>query len=307
MRRFLSLVAVLIALVILTFVMVRLLPGDVAISILGFSTTGSQVAQMRHQLGLDRPAPEQFGIYLNNLAHGDLGTSFETHQAVGDVIKQRLPQSGALAAWSLLLMMLVSVPLGLAMGALTQEGRHPKAEVAFTASASVLGTVPQFLTATFLVFIFAVSLRLLPVAGSETWDASILPVVSIAISPIFILARIVRVETLNVLAQDYIRTARSKRLALLRIYFRHVLPNVLTGALTVGGLLFANIVGGAVLVENVFARAGLGTALVQAVLIRDYPVVQGIVLVLGIVVVLVNAIVEIVLAIIDPRSLAGQS
>jgi peptide/nickel transport system permease protein len=117
----------------------------------------------------------------------------------------------------------------------------------------------------------------------------------------------VRVETLNVLAQDYIRTARSKRLGSLLIYGRHVLPNVLTAALTIGGLVFANLVGGAVLVEAIFARAGLGTSLVQSVLTKDYPIVQGIVIVLGITVVLVNTIVDVALGLLDPRSLASQS
>jgi peptide/nickel transport system permease protein len=122
-----------------------------------------------------------------------------------------------------------------------------------------------------------------------------------------ILARIVRVETLNVLAQDYIRTARSKRLPERLIYSRHVLPNVVTAALTIGGILFAAIVGGGVIIENVFSRAGLGTALVSAVLSRDYPVIQGVILVLGITVVVVNAIVDILLGVLDPRSLARQA
>jgi peptide/nickel transport system permease protein len=118
-----------------------------------------------------------------------------------------------------------------------------------------------------------------------------------------ILTRLVRVETLNVLSMDYMRTARSKRLPARLIYLRHALPNVVTAALTIGGILFAGIIGGAVVVENVFARPGLGTALVSAVLSRDYPVVQGIILVLGVTVVVVNAIVDILLAIVDPRSM----
>jgi peptide/nickel transport system permease protein len=258
-------------------------------------------------LGINRPIPEQFVSYTWGLFHGDMGKSFITKQPVSEIIANRLPKSAQLAAVSLLLVMLISVPFGLAAGALTRDGRHRRFEVGFTAVSSVVGSVPQFLTATFLAFIFAVWLRLLPVAGSDTWEASVLPVLSISLSPIFILSRIVRVETLNVLAKDYIRTARSKRLSAIRIYFRHALPNVLTAALTIGGLLFANLIGGAVLVENIFARAGLGTELVKAILAKDYPVVQGIVIVLGITVVVINTVVDIALSLLDPRTLTRQS
>jgi peptide/nickel transport system permease protein len=307
MRRLIALVAVTMALMVLSFAMVRLIPGDVALNVLGIGATASDLSQVRQDLGLNHPPLEQFQTYVSNVLHGDFGHSFQTKESVRGLIIQRLPLSAALAAWSLFLVMVVSIPLGMLLGALTQEGRHQRLEVAFTGLASVLGTVPQFLTATFLVFVFAVSLKLLPVGGSDTWDSWILPVMAIAISPMFILSRIVRVETLNVLAQDYMRTARSNRLTGLTIYFRHALPNVLTGALTIGGLLFANIVGGAILVENIFARAGLGTSLVQAVLAKDYPVVQGIVLILGVVVVLVNTVVDVILGILDPRSLTSES
>jgi peptide/nickel transport system permease protein len=306
-RRLMSLVLVVLGLVVATFLMVRLLPGDVVITILGTEATESSRELVRNQLGLDKPVVEQFGIYALHLAQGDLGVSFVTKEPVTEIIASRLPKSGALAACALLLIMLFSVPLGLVAGALTQEGRHRRLEVAFTAVTSVFGALPQFLTATFLAFIFAVWLRLLPVAGSDNWESLVLPTLSIAISPTLILARIVRVETLNVLAQDYVRTARSKWLSNFQIYFRHVLPNVLTAALTIGGLIFANLVGGAVLVETIFARVGLGTELVHSVITRDYPVAQGIVIVLGITVVLVNSFVDLTLAVIDPRSLAAES
>jgi peptide/nickel transport system permease protein len=188
------------------------------------------------------------------------------------------------------------------MGAFTREGRHKRGELTYTGVASVLGALPEFLAATFLAFVFAVWLRVLPVAGGDGLIGLILPVASVSLRPIAILSRIVRVETLNVLAMDYIRTARGKRLPWRLIYLRHTLPNVITAALTIGGVLFAGLVGGGVVVENVFARAGLGTALVTAVVQRDYPVIQGIVLVLGITVVLVNAIVDILVAIVDPRA-----
>lgn len=306
LRRLLSLVIILAGLVVATFLMIRLIPGDPALNVAGLGATGEDIARVRAQLLLDRPMGEQFEIYITRMAQGDLGRSFFTRQAVSDLIAQRIGISLQLAGAALLVVMLVSVPLGIVMGAFTRERRHPRVEVAFTGITSVLGSLPEFLAATFLAFVFAVWLRLLPVAGASTLQALILPALAVSIRPTAILTRIVRVETLNTLASDFIRTARGKRIPDRIIYSRHTLPNVVTAALTVGGLLFAGIIGGAVVVENVFARPGLGSSLVQAVLVRDYPVVQGVVLVLGVIVVVVNATVDITLAFIDPRTAAGK-
>lgn len=306
MRRLLSLVLILIGLVLATFLMIRLIPGDPALNVAGLGATGEEIARVRATLLLDRPLPEQLEIYLTNLAQGDLGRSFFTRQPVSEMLAQRVGTSLQLAAVALAIVMLASVPLGILMGAFTRERRHPRIEVGFTAVTSVLGSLPEFLAATFLAFIFAVWLRWLPVAGTGSAQALVLPALAVSIRPTAILTRIVRVETLNTLASDFIRTARGKRLPDRIIYARHTLPNVVTAALTVGGLLFAGIIGGAVVVENVFARAGLGSALVQAVLARDYPVVQGVVLLLGVTVVVVNASVDLILAAIDPRTAAGK-
>jgi peptide/nickel transport system permease protein len=286
MRRLASLVLVLVALAIASFLMVRLIPGDPALIVGGLSANGEQIQTIRHQLGTDQPIQVQFVAYWVNLARGNLGTSFLTKQPVTEVIAQRISSSIQLASISLLLVMVFSVPAGMVTGALTRDGRHKRFEIGLTAVTSIVGSLPEYLTGTFLAFVFAVSLRLLPMA---------------------ILTRLVRVETLNVLAMDYMRTARSKRLPARLIYVRHALPNVVTAALTIGGILFAGIIGGAVVVENVFARPGLGTALVGAVLSRDYPVIQGIILVLGVIVVVVNATVDTLLAVVDPRSMTQKS
>ena len=306
LRRLLSLVIILAGLVVATFLMIRLIPGDPALNIAGLGATGEDIAKIRSQLYLDRPMAEQFQIYITRMAQGDLGSSFFTRQPVSALIGQRIGTSLQLAAAALLIVMLISVPLGIIMGAFTRERRHPRVELAFTGITSVFGSIPEFLAATFLAFVFAVWLRLLPVAGAGSVQALVLPTLAVSIRPTAILTRIVRVETLNTLASDFIRTARGKRIPDRVIYSRHTLPNVVTAALTVGGLLFAGIIGGAVVVENVFARPGLGTSLVQAVLVRDYPVVQGVVLVLGVTVVVVNALVDITLAFIDPRTAAGK-
>jgi len=302
--RLVSLFVILLGLVITTFMMVRLIPGDPATIAGGVNTTPAHVAALRKQMGLDDPLLTQFASYAGNLVHADLGISFTTRQPVRQIITERIPSSLVLAGTSLALVLLCAIPAGLLAGALTREGRHRRGELIFTGTASVIGSIPQFLTATFLAFVFAVWLKLLPVAGSDPpLQSLILPALSIALAPAATLARLVRIEALNVLAQDYIRTARSKRLPARIIYLRHVLPNVLTAALTLGGVILANLIGGAVIIENVYARNGLGTALVNAVLVRDYPVIQGTILILGIVIVAVNTIVDGILAMLDPRSL----
>jgi peptide/nickel transport system permease protein len=307
LRRLGSLVVVLVALATASFLIVRLIPGDPALVVGGLSATPDQLQTIRQQLGIDQPLPVQYAQFWVKLAHGDLGASFITHQPVTQVITDRLGSSVQFAAVSLALVFLVSIPMGMFTGGFTRDGRHKRFEVGLTAATSVIGSLPEYLMATLLAFFFAVWLRLLPVAGAQGPQSLILPALAISLRPMAILTRLVRVETLNVHSMDYMRTAQSKRLPARLLYMRHALPNVVTAALTIGGILFAGIIGGAVVVENVFARPGLGTALVSGVLAHDYPVVQGIILVLGIIVVVVNATVDILLAVIDPRSMARQS
>jgi peptide/nickel transport system permease protein len=305
LRRVLSLAIILVGLVIATFLIVRLVPGDPAASVAGISADQAGIDRIREQLGLDLPLSQQFWDYISGLFRGDLGASFYTQQPVTQVLGQSAGPSIELAVGSLLVVFLISVPLGLVSAALAKGGRNKRGEVVFTAVTSIFGALPEFLMATFLSLIFAVWLRLLPAAGTGSITTLILPVAAVSIRPIAILARMVRVETLGALSTDYARTARGKRLPTRLMYMRHVLPNVLSSALTMGGLLFPGLVGAAVVVENVFARAGLGTQLVTAVVRHDYPVIQGCILVLGIVVVGVNTIVDLAIALIDPRALTG--
>lgn len=306
-KRLFGLVGILAVLVVVTFSLVRLIPGDPTLAIAGLESSQEARERARVELGLDQPFLAQLGSYVNGLLHGNLGNSFITKQPIADILTDRFALSGRIALLSLVVVMLISVPLGIIAAAYTRDDRHRKAEVGFTAVTSVAGAIPEFLMATVLATVFAVWLKVLPVAGLRDWNSYILPVAAIALRPTFLLARIVRVETFNVLAQDYIRTARSKRLSNWRIYVRHVLPNVVTASLTVGGILLASLIAGAVLVENVFALPGLGTALVDAVERHDYPVIQGIVLLLGVVVVVINTLVDVALAIVDPRSLTRSS
>lgn len=306
-RRALSLVIISTALVFATFVLVRLIPGDPALALTGPDATPQQLAQVRHALGLDVPFGTQLETYVMRLSRGDLGESFEYSAPVTQLIAQNLQPSLGLAGLALATVLLVSIPFGMIAASFTRDSRHRVREVAFTGATSIAGSIPEFLAATALAFVFGVWLRLLPVAGNEGLQSLVLPVAAVSIRPAATLARIVRVETLNALTQDYIRTARSKQLPTPLIYVRHILPNVLTATLTIGGLLFANLVGGALVVENVFARVGLGTLIVNAVIAHDYPTIQGAILIIGLLVVTINTVVDVTLAVIDPRSLARQA
>jgi peptide/nickel transport system permease protein len=305
-KRIVGLMFVMLFLIVAVFLSVRLIPGDPADVALGFEATQSEKQALRHELLLDRPLYQQFGIYLGRLARFDFGTSYRTRQPVSDVIKERIGNSAELAGCALAFTLLFGIPLGLVIGALTREGRHRHLDVGYQGVTQFLGTIPEFLKATLLAFFFAVLFRLLPVAGDEGWRSLVLPTASIALGATARLSRFVRVETLNVLAQDYIRTARSARLPTRIIFLRHTLPNVLTSALTISGLIFAGLIGGAVIVENVFARPGLGTAVTEAMQARDYPLIMGLTLMLGSIVVVVNGIVDVLLALIDKRSLARE-
>jgi peptide/nickel transport system permease protein len=301
-----SLLLVVGALLIITFMIIHLIPGDPARRIAGIDANAEVVEQLREELGLNRPLTEQFINYSINVLRFDFGNSYVSGEPVKRLIAQRFQKTALLAAYSLLLAMGFGILLGLLVGILTQEGRRKKLELFFIGSTSIAGSIPEFLAGTFLVFIFAVWLRWLPVSGANSPYSVILPVLAISIRPIALLARVVRLETLNVLAQDYIKVARSKRLPSRLLFLRHVLPNTLTAAITIGGVIFASLLGGTVIVENVFAWPGLGTAVVRAVIARDFPVIQGIVLILGLVVVIINLLVDVLVGVIDPRSLIKE-
>jgi peptide/nickel transport system permease protein len=207
---------------------------------------------------------------------------------------------------ALALVIVVSVPLGMLTAEATRDGRNPRLEAVFTTVTSLSGSIPEFLMSTFLALIFAVWLRLLPIAGGTGPESLVLPALALAIAPATTIARIVRLETLNTLRQDYMRTARSKQLPTRLLYARHALPNVLNATLTISGALFTALIGSAVVVENVFARAGVGSLMVHAIQDRDYPVVQGVTLFIGALVVIVNALVDVAIATTDPRYMAEQ-
>ncbi|MFE2050944.1 ABC transporter permease [Streptomyces sp. NPDC059459] len=301
-RRLAGLTVVAVTLVAGTFLMVQLIPGDPARVVAGADATPADVERARHELGLDRPLVVQFGTYASGLLRGDLGASFQTKEPVAGIIGGRLPFTAEIALFSVLVVLLLAVPIGLAVAA---RGSR-RTDGAFTFVTGTVGATPEYIIGTLLVLGFAIRLGWLPAAGAETVSSMVLPVAALVLPATCVMARIVRREAAHVLAQDYMRTARGRRLPPLRLYTRHALPNLLTATLTLGGLILAGLLGGTVVVESVFAWPGIGQRVIEALLVRDYPVIQGCVLVLGLLAALLNLLVDVVLASLDPRVLAGK-
>ncbi|MBO1766757.1 ABC transporter permease [Allobranchiibius sp. GilTou38] len=306
-RRFAQLVVSVWVLITASFLMIHLIPGDPVRASLGPTASQSLIRARRHALGLDDPLLNQYAHYLKGVFTGDLGTSITSQLPVSQIIGQRLPPTLLLAVLSFLVVLVVSIPLGVLMGVVTRGGRARRTELVFSSTSVVFGSLPDFLLGVGLVYVFAVSAGIFPVAGRSGPTSYVLPVLSLSIGPAAALARIMRVEMVSVLDADFVRTARAKRLPALKIYLGHALPNALTAAITLGGLLLSALVAGTVLVETVFAWPGLGSTIVQSILAKDYPVVQGIVLVYGAGVLIINLVVDVSLALLDPRSVIKES
>ncbi|MGK4578990.1 ABC transporter permease [Kitasatospora sp. HPMI-4] len=301
-RRLLRLAVSLCAVFTGSFAMIHLIPGDPVRAALGIDAAPALVAARRHQLGLDQPLVAQYRHYLSALAHGDLGASLVTGTPVAELLETRLPATLEIALPAFLATVLVAFPAGLLAAIHTREGRRPRGELVFTAVTATLTGLPDFVLAAGLTAGLAVGLELFPIAGATGAASLVLPVLALALAPTALLARIVRVEALRVLAEDYVRTARAKRLPSAALYLRHVAPNMLTASLTVAGSLLPAMIAGTVLVEKVFAWPGVGSALAQSVVAQDYPVVQAMVLVLGTTVLVANFLVDLLLGLLDPRS-----
>jgi peptide/nickel transport system permease protein len=289
-------------LVTFSFLIIHLIPGDPVRAALGITADPTTVAEMRHDLGLDQPLLTQYVNYIGNLLHGDLGTSLASRLPVSTVIAQRAPNTLMLAGVAFVVIVVIAIPLGIGMAIMTQHGRRRGLELGYTSVAVVVAAIPDFVMGVALVWVFGVSLHLLPIAGKTGPSSFVLPVLAMALGAAWALSRIVRVETLSVMGEDFVRTARAKRLRPRLIYLRHAVPNALTATLTLGGLLLSGLVASTVLVENIFAWPGLGPTLVSSILTKDYPMAQGLVLMYGAIVLVVNLIVDIILSVIDPRS-----
>jgi peptide/nickel transport system permease protein len=289
-------------LVIVTFLIVQMIPGDPARAVAGQEATLEQVEETRHQLGLDRPIWEQFSRYLGDIFDGTLGDSFRTG-TVSEMILVRLPFTLGVAIAAILITLLVSIPLGLVVAVATRGGRRPTLSLVFSWVTAIVDAVPVYVRACILVLVFALWLKLLPAGGAQEQSSYVLPIAALAVGPICSVARVVRREAETVLEADYVRTLRGWRLPPWKIHLKYVLPSLLTSTLTMSGLMLTGMIGGALVMETVFAWPGLGIGVVQAILVKDFPMVQGSILVLGMMAVTINLLVDVFLAVVDPKML----
>ncbi|WP_329382229.1 ABC transporter permease [Streptomyces sp. NBC_01716] len=302
MRRLVRLFWSVVAVVTVSFLMVRLIPGDPVRNALGTNASPAVVEARREALGLNDSLWLQYVNFWKGLLTGDLGESFSLGLPVSEVISQRLLATLELVFLSLAVALVLSIPVGIAVAALTRGGRRRPFDLAYTSISGLFAVFPEFLIGVGLVFFFAVQLHALPVAGRSGPDSYVLPVLALSIGISAAMSRIVRVEALTVLQQDYVRTARSKRMSAARLYFRHVVPNLLTSSLTLSGIVLGSLISGTVLVETIFSWPGLGLTIVDSVRSKDFPLAQGIVVVYGVIVLIVNLLIDLAVAALDPRS-----
>ena len=287
------------------FLLLRLTTGDPAAIIAGDNATAQQVEDIRSKLGLDRPVVQQFWIWLGNMARGDFGESFFFKKRVSELILDRLEPTAALALGTIVLAVLLAVPLGVI--AAYKRGTWIDRVVM---GMSVLGfSVPAFVVGYVLIYVFAIQFAWLPVQGYQRLGDGlggflqrlVLPSFTLAAIYVALIARITRGSVLEVLNADYVRTARAKGLADLGVLLRHVLRNAAVPIVTVIGLGVALLIGGVVVTESVFSIPGLGRLTVDAVLARDYPTVQAVVLLFSLAYVLINLLVDLTYTFFDPR------
>ncbi|MGY0064426.1 ABC transporter permease [Streptomyces sp. LZ34] len=310
-RRLTSLVAIFFALLVVSFLIVQLIPGDPAAGVAGANADLADIARVRHELRLDQPVWERFLDYVGDVFSGHLGTSFMYRQPVETIIFNRLPFTATIALAGIVIVLLVSVPLGMVIGVLTRGGRRKWLDTTFGVITGFLDAVPGYIMASFLVVMFAVGIGVVPLYPPAytprfAVQSFVLPVASIVIGPICTVSRVVRRETAVVLDNDYMRTARGWRLPAHKRYITWALPNLLTTTLTLSGLILTGMIGGAIIIESVFALPGLGSGIIKAILDRDYPVIQGMVIVIGMIAALINLLVDVLLGLIDRRTLGGS-
>jgi peptide/nickel transport system permease protein len=287
------------------FLMLRLTPSDPAAVIAGDNATTEQVAQIRTQLGLDRPMVEQFFIWSGKVLRGDLGESFFFKKTVASLIGERIEPTLSLALFTMVLAVLIAVPLGV-LAAHRQGSWIDRIVMGF----SVLGfSMPSFVVAYLLIYLFAVWLNWLPVQGYQRiaeglggWVRGlVLPSLTLSVIFVALIARMTRTSMLEVLSEDYIRTARAKGQSERKVLFRHALRNAAVPIVTVIGLAVALLIGGVIVTESVFTIPGLGRLTVDAVLARDYPTIQAVILLFSFVYVMINLTVDMMYTLLDPR------
>ena len=295
-RRLLLMVPVLIGVSLVVFFMIRLIPGDPALALAGEHATPETVQMIRARFGLDQPLPVQYWAFVSNAVRGDLGRSTRTRRPVAQELGNQYPNTLLLAAAALG----VSIAVGISSGILAAVKQHTWWDTGVMVFALFGVSMPVFWMGLMMMYLFSVQLRWLPTAGMGTPAHLVLPAITLGMSSAGMLARMTRSAMLEVLRQDYIRTARSKGITEFVIVMKHGLRNSLIPIVTVLGLQFGTLLGGAVLTETVFAWPGVGRLMVEAIMSRDYPIVQGAVLLVAISFIMINLIVDVTYVYLDP-------
>jgi peptide/nickel transport system permease protein len=295
-RRFFQSLLALLVLSMLVFLMSRM-TGDPTMLMLPDDATREDMARLRHALGLDKPLPIQYWVFLSNAVRGDFGRSIKGQMPVIDMIKERLPNSIKLAAVALCIAVLLAFPLGVVAAVKKDTALDTVANIV-----AVLGqSLPQFWVGIVLIQIFAVHLRWLPVAGVGSFAHYVLPAFTLGWFVVAGMMRLLRSSMLDVLGSEFVKLARIKGLPGRTVIWKHALRNALIPVLTFGAIYLAILVTGAILVETVFAWPGIGQLIYQGIVFRDFPVVQAVVLLTAAIVIAVNLLVDITYAYIDPR------
>ncbi len=303
-RRILQLTFLLLGISFLVFMSMHLAPGDPATVIGGPNATSSDLEAIRDKMGLDRPVLVQYFDYLGGILQGDFGYSYQTNQAVTEAIITRFPTTVKLAVAS----MVVAVLIGIIAGIISARKQNSWVDVTSTTFALVGVSIPNFWLGTILILIFSVNFQLLPVGGLnspfytfEGMKELILPAITLGTASAALIARMTRSSMLEVIRSDYIRTAKAKGVRKRPLIWVHTLKNAMIPVLTIIGINFGSLLGGTIVTEQVFAINGIGRLMIDAIAARDFPIVQGTVLLIAAIFVVVNLIVDIIYTLIDPR------
>jgi ABC-type dipeptide/oligopeptide/nickel transport system permease component len=297
LQRFLFTLPALWLVLTLVFLLIHIVPGDPVEQMLGEGAAPGELVQLRHSLGLDRPLLTQYGHYLAQLAHGDLGQSFKFQAPVRRIIFERYPATLQLAFLALLVCAAIAIPAGVL--AAHRRGQLPDRAVGVFTLFGL--AVPNFALGPFLILLFSIELGLLPVSGRGGFTYYILPAATLGAALAAILTRMVRGAMLEELSSDYVRTARAKGLSTRAVLFRHAFRNALIPIITILGLQFGTLLAGTIVTENIFSWPGIGRLTVQAISSRDYPLLQGCILVIAVSYVVVNLLTDLLYSFIDPR------
>lgn len=296
-KKLLLMIPVLLGLTIIVFLILHLAPGDPVHKVVGPNATPEVYENVKRSMGLDRPLIIQYFDYLGNLLKGDLGSSILQHRPVADIVMERFPITIGLGVRALLLSFLIAVPVGI----IAAVNRNKLLDYFAMTFALVGISMPTFWFGMLLLYFLAYKLRLFPISGYGTWKHLMLPVITMGLTDAAVIARMMRSSMLEVIGQDYIRTARAKGLKEKVVTNKHALKNALIPVITLLGMRMGWIIGGSVTLEIIFSIPGLGRTMVDSIFSRDYPVVQGSILILAASVMISNLIADILYAVVDPR------